>query len=204
MSKLLYVCLSAVTVVALTACGSTPTKVVEGPECTFPNSNRMEAAPGWICDEPVAGYAVTAVGAAQKSKAGIAFMKQMATADARVQLAQNVRIQVANMIKQYAETTGAAGQETVDQVNSSVTKQITNESLSGTRILKSTTGPDGTLYVLVGLDEESAQKITEAAIKTSMNNDRAAWQQFRAQKGQEELAAEIAKQKGEFEQQKSE
>ena len=204
MSKLFYVCLSAFALIGLTACGSAPTKVAAAPECTFPNSVPKEAAPGWICDEPVPGIAVSAVGSAQKSQAGIAFMKQMATADARVQLAQTVRIQIANMIKQYAETTGAAGQETVDQVNSSVTKQITNESLVGTRILKSTTGPDGALYVLVGLDEESVQKITEAAINTSMNNDRAAWQQFRAQKGQEELAAEIAKQKGAFEQQKAE
>lgn len=202
--KFIYVSLSAVLLMGLSACGSTPAKVAAAPECTFPNSMPKEAAPGWVCDEPVPGIAVSAVGSAQKSQAGLAFMKQMASADARVQLAQSVRIQVANMIKQYAETTGAAGQETVDQVNSSVTKQITNESLSGTKILKSTTGPDGTLYVLVGLDEESAQKITETAIKTSMNNDRAAWQQFRAQKGQDELAAEIAKQKAAFEQQKSE
>jgi hypothetical protein len=122
-------------------------------------------------------------------------MKQMAAADARVQLAQMMRIQVTNMIKQYAETTGAANQATVDQVNSSVTKQITNESLVGTRLLRSITASDGTLYVLVGLDEASAQQITEVAIKTSLNNDRAVWQQFRAQKGQDELAADIAKQK---------
>jgi hypothetical protein len=122
-------------------------------------------------------------------------MKQMAAADARVQLAQMMRIQVTNMIKQYAETTGAANQATVDQVNSSVTKQITNESLVGTRLVRSIMASDGTLYVLVGLDEASVQKITEVAVKTSLNNDRAVWQQFRAQKGQDELAADIAKQK---------
>ena len=204
MNKFLSVSFSVVALLGLTACGSSPAKVSLGPECTFPNSDRKEAAPGWICDEPVEGISVSAVGSAQKSKAGHSMMKQMAAADARVQLAQNVRTQVSNMIKQYAETTGAADSETVDQVNTSVTKQITNETLSGTRILKSTTGPDGALYVLVGLDEESAQQITEAAIKTSMNNDKAAWQQFRAQKGQEELAAEISKQKVEFEKQKSE
>ncbi len=53
--------------------------------------------------------------------------------------------------------------------------------------------------MLVGLDEAAAQKVAETAIKTSMNNDQAAWQQFRAQKGQEELAAEISKQKVEAE-----
>jgi hypothetical protein len=55
----------------------------------------------------------------------------------------------------------------------------------------------------MGLDTAGAQQLTEAAIKTSMNNDQAAWQQFRAQKGQDELAADIAKQKVEFEKQRN-
>jgi len=196
MRNLFFVTFSTVTLMGLVGCGSAPAKVepvAAAVSCTFPNTK--EAAPGWVCDEPVAGAAVTAVGSAQKSQAGVAFMKQMAAADARVQLAQMMRIQVTNMIKQYAENTGAANQATVDQVNSSVTKQITNESLVGTRLLRSITASDGTLYVLVGLDEASAQQITEVAIKTSLNNDRAVWQQFRAQKGQDELAADIARQK---------
>jgi len=198
MRKFSYVLLSAV--VAVAGCGSAPTKV-EVAECVFPNSDKP--APGWVCDQPVEGMTVTAVGSAGKSDAGISFMKQMAATDARVQLAQNMRVQVQNMIKQYVETTGAASKETVDRVNTSVTKQITDQSLQGTKIVKSITGPDGTLYVLVGLDTAGAQQLTEAAIKTSMNNDQAAWQQFRAQKGQDELAADIAKQKVEFEKAKN-
>lgn len=182
---------------AVSGCGGTPAKetveVAPAPECVFPNSQK--AAPDWVCDMPVEGVAVSAVGVASKSAAGVGFMKQMAIADARVQLAQMVRTRVTNMIKQYAETTGAANQQTVDQVNTSVTKQITEETLVGTRLFRTITGPDGSMYALVGLDESSAQKITETALKTSMNNDRAAWQQFRAQKGQDELAADIAKQK---------
>ncbi|HLP98832.1 MAG TPA: LPP20 family lipoprotein [Sideroxyarcus sp.] len=197
MRNYLYLSFSAAALIGLAGCGSAPAKVepvaAAVPSCVFPNSK--DAAPGWVCDEPVDGASVTAVGAAPKSQAGIGFMKQMAAADGRVQLAQMMRVQVSNMIKQYAETTGAANQATIDQVNSSVTKQITSESLVGTRLFRSVTGPDGTLYVLVGLDEAGAQKLIEASVKSSMNSDRAAWQQFRAQKGQDELAAEIAKQK---------
>jgi hypothetical protein len=120
-------------------------------------------------------------------------MKQMAATSARVQLAQRMRVNVQNMIKQYAETTGAASAETVDMVNTSVTKQITDESLVGTKIIKTRSSPTGRLYVLIAMDPESVQKATEAAIRTSMNNDQALWQQFKAQKGQEELAADIAK-----------
>lgn len=135
------------------------------------------------------------MGSATKTDAGYDFMKQMAATAARVQLAQSMKVQVQNMIKQYAETTGAADKETVDRVNTSVTKQITDETLQGTRIFRSIQAPDGTMYVLVGLDEAIAQKLAEHAVKTSLNNDQAAWQQFRAKKGQDELAADISKQK---------
>lgn len=200
MRKFIYVLLSSAFAIGIAGCSSAPAKVEKVAECVFPNTR--EAAPGWVCDQPVEGMPVAAVGSAAKSDAGISFMKQMAATDARVQLAQNMKVQVQNMIKQYAETTGAGSKETVDRVNTSVTKQITDQSLAGTKIFRSITGPDGTLYVLVGLDEAGTQKLTESAIKTSMGNDQAAWQQFKAQKGQDELAAEIAKQKVDFEKQK--
>jgi len=199
MFKKLNVLLISAVVLGVAAC-STPAKPEKVAECVFPGSDK--AAPLWVCDAPVEGMAVGAVGSAAKSEAGIGFMKQMATTDARVQLAQSMKTQVQNMIKQYAETTGAGNKETVDKVNTSVSKQITDQTLQGTRVYRSIVGPDGTMYVLVGLDEVAQQKLTESALKSSMNSDQAAWQQFRAQKGQDELAAEIAKQKVDFEKQK--
>ena len=177
----------------LAGCGAEKKQKVA--DCVFPDAPGI-AAPGWVCDEPVAGVEVSAVGSAQKSGAGHDFMKQMASTSARVQLAQNMQVQVRNMIKQYTETTGAADSETVDKVMTSVTKQITNETLIGTKIYKTRTSPTGSLYVLVGMDEKSVQQATEKALKTSMKNERALWQQFKAQKSQDELAAEISKMEG--------
>lgn len=181
---------SAAMMSLLVACGGTK-KAEVVPDCVFPDAQEI-AAPGWICDEPVAGVTVSAVGSAQKSGAGHSFMKQMAATDARVQLAQNMKVEVRNMIKQYVEATGAGDQETVDKVNTSVTKQITSQTLVGTRIYKSRTSPKGTLYVLLGMDPNAVKVAAENALKTSMNNERALWQQFKAKKGQDELAAEIA------------
>ena len=59
--------------------------------------------------------------------------------------------------------------------------------------MKSCASPTGKLYVLLAMDPESVAKASEAALRTSMNNDKAIWQQFQAKKGQDELAAEIAK-----------
>ena len=188
--KLIFAAVGSSALLMLSACGGNVKQAV--PDCVFPDATGT-TAPGWICDEPVEGVAVSAVGTASKSAAGHSFMKNMAATDARVQLAQNMKVHVTNMVKQYVETTGAATSETVDKVNTSVTKQITDETLVGTRIYKSRVSPTGTLYVLLGLDDGAAAKASENALRTSMNNERALWQQFKAKKGQDELAAEIAK-----------
>ncbi len=174
----------------VTSCAKDNT-ITEITECVFPDAPDEEA-PFWVCDQPVDGLAVHAVGVAEKSAAGYSFMKNMAATDARVQLAQRMQVHVNNMVKQYAETTGAADTETVDKVNTSVTKQITEQSLLGTKIYKIANSPNGDLYVLLGMDENATAEATQKALRTSMRNDAALWQQFKAQQAQDELAASIA------------
>ena len=180
---------------SLVGCGSsTPAKEAAAPvpDCVFPNTN--VAAPGWICDEPVPGLAVSAVGVAEPTKAGIAFQKDIAAADARGQLAERMKVQVAKMVKKYLGTTGVGSEQTVDAAASSTLKTITSENLVSTRIYKTRTGPNGRLYVLVGMDPEAKAKTVQEAVSTSMKNDQALWQQFKAKQSFEEMAAEIAKQ----------
>ncbi len=182
------------TTLLLAACGKSTPPQSDAADCVFPDAPDV-AAPAWICDAPVEGVELSAVGFHQKSKAGNSFMKQMASTDARVQLAAIFKTQVQNMIKQYAETTGAADSETVDRVNTSVSKVITNETLIGSRIFRTRTSPTGGIYVLIGLDTANVQTAAKESIQTSMNNDQALWQQFKAKKAQDELAADIAKMK---------
>ena len=179
----------------LTGCLATPPAVkapvaAKAPDCAWPGTS--QAAPGWTCDEPVEGVEVSAIGIHEKSAAGLQFQKDQAAAAARVTLAQQMKVHVANMVKQYVETTGAGSSETVDKVNTSVSKLITNETLEGSRIFKSAVSPTGAMYVLVGFDEKVAARKTEQVLKTSMSNDKALWQQFKAKQGQDELAAAIA------------
>ncbi|MDP2787453.1 MAG: LPP20 family lipoprotein [Pseudomonadota bacterium] len=198
MNKKRVVLLSSLMAVALTGCfgGKSVLKPESKAvvECVFPDAPN-QAAPLWICDAPVEGVAVSAVGSHEKSAAGPSFMKDQAAAAARVNLAQQMKVHVTNMIKQYVETTGAAASETVDKVNTSVSKLITAETIVGSRVFRSTTSPNGSVYVLVGLDPSVTKEATEKVLKSSMNNDKALWQQFKAKKGQEELAEEIAKMK---------
>ncbi|TNC93216.1 LPP20 family lipoprotein [Thalassolituus sp.] len=161
-------------------------------DCVFADGSN-QPAPEWVCGAPVDGVDLTAVGYADKSAAGANFMKQMAATAARVELAQTMQVEVQNMIKQYTETTGAGDDETVDMVNTSVTKQITKQQLQGSKIYKQRPTPSGGMVVLVGLDADTVTQIAEQALKTSMNNEKALWQKFQAEKSFDELAEEIAK-----------
>ncbi|MDH5544949.1 MAG: LPP20 family lipoprotein [Gammaproteobacteria bacterium] len=191
--KLKQLVVLSVVGVALSACGGKNVKQ-EVADCVFPNTET--AAPGWICDEPVPGLDVQAVGISEKSGAGMSFMKDIAAADARGRLAEQVKVKVNKMVKNYMGTTGRGDSETVDAAASSTLKTISSENLVGSKVYKSRTGPNGRLFVLVGIDENAAKKIAETALKTSMNNEKALWQQFVAQKSHDEMAAEIAKEYG--------
>jgi hypothetical protein len=103
-------------------------------KCLFPKSKKH--APTWVCNAHIDGLTVAAVGSAAKSKAGLAFMEQMAVADARKRLAHDLHDS-----KQANTEENSTGSNKED------------ESVEHTKILKSTAGPHGSLYVLVGVDE---------------------------------------------------
>ena len=111
-------------------------------------------------------------------------MMAMAVTDARVQLTSQIKVQVAYLILQDAEKSGVGSREMVDKVTSSVSKHIVPSIVPSkeVKIYRRYHGPDGTLYVLVGLDKSELLKLTEAAVKASMKNDAALWQKFKAGK----------------------
>ena len=177
----------------IVACGGNKNvqPVAAVPDCVFPDTDI--AAPGWICDEPVPGLDVQAVGIAEKSRAGMSFMKDMAAADARGRLAEQTKVRIQKMVKKYLGTTGVGDSETVDAAASSTLKTVTSQELVGSKVFKTRTGPNGRLFVLLGLDASAAERIVQKAAKTSMKNDQAMWQQFVAKKSFDEMAADIAK-----------
>jgi predicted DNA-binding ribbon-helix-helix protein len=178
--------------VGLTACADnvkqapTPVPVAD---CVFPN---QQAAPGWICDEPIPGLEVQATGVSEKSAAGVAFMKNRAKADALANLAEQFRVKVSKMVKNYIGTTGMGSSEMIDAAASSTIKTISSQTLANAKTFKSRIGPEGRQYILVGLDEAKTRVAVEQAVKTSMRNEKALWQEFKAKQSHDEMAAGIA------------
>ena len=93
--------LSAIFITIITGCSSDPkkekTNVVA--DCVFPNTE--SSAPGWICGEPVDAVAVGALGVAEPSIGGVSFMIDIAVADGRARLAEQMQVQVSKMVKKY-------------------------------------------------------------------------------------------------------
>jgi len=176
----------------LSGCASSPQVATVVPDCTFPDAPEV-AAPNWICDAPVEGVEVSAVGSFRKTKAGVQFQKTQATANGRNQLAANMKVHVKQLVKNYTEVTGVGDDETVDTVSSDVSKQITKETLFGTKVFRTRVSPTGTMYVLVGMDSSGAAANSQAALMTSYKNKKAMWQRFMADKAHNELEDEIEK-----------
>lgn len=119
--------------------------------CRFPKTGAP--APGWICTARVRGLAIAAVGSSPRSGAGNAFMEQMAAADARVHLARKLGRVVQGRID---------GNHRLQAKEDKVLTSLANESLADTRIIRSIYSPDGTLYVLVGLDAAHAEQMIDS------------------------------------------
>jgi hypothetical protein len=150
-------------------------------------------APEWYCNPQVEG-GIAAVGEAKPNPGNDGNMQRnMAMSSARDALAQQIETRVKNMLDSWARTTGAGEAQTYESNFESVSRQVAQQTLRGSAQLKRWVAPDGTLILLVGITDQT--QISEN-IRTSLNNDEALYQQFSAQRAQENLQAEIDREFG--------
>ena len=174
LSKFKYL-FCALTLVTIASCGykEQSYRLPKIKSCNFPD-NPKEEAPLWVCNVNIEGYVITGVGSVRSSKAGIQFMTNQAATNARVVIAQELKTKVSNEIKNYIESKGLGDSETVINVSSSVASQITDSILVGSKILRTVSSSNGTLYVLAGLTKESYEatlkKAFSEAAKTEQQN----------------------------------
>ena len=196
MSRITNVVIVSIIALGLTACETSPSKP-NMPEasaydarCKFRESEKL--APEWVCKDVYPGLPVVGRGSYQKSKMGEQFMRDQAALKAREALVAAEKAYIESAVKSFMAGTGVGDADSADVAASTVSKQLAYGDVTGSRVVDSVWGPDGTLYVLVGLDAERAASIAKKAIKSSMNNDKALWQQFLAGKEQDKMAADIA------------
>ena len=189
MNRHLRICASVIAAAALVA-GCAKKAPEQPPQVQNPALQQEFAnAPNWVLNPQNAGKLV-AVGSAKVGPAGMQFAREEALAAARDELARMMSVRVKNMVKRFMQTTGVGDAQAIDHVSATVSKQVANQVLSGSRQKNLWISPSGELYVLVELDPELAKTTIANAIRTSMSKQ-ALWQQFQAKKAFDELQAEI-------------
>lgn len=145
-----------------------------------------KGAPNWVFTPDSEG-SFSAVGSATIGKAGFAFARNEAMADARDQLARRINVKVQNIAKNFVQVTGIGNDEVVDRVVSNASRQIANTDLAGSTMRTMWRSDNDELFVLVDLDPESVKAIAKEAVVSSYKNDSVLWQQFQAKEAFNEL-----------------
>lgn len=191
------------------ACSSTTNKTASDKlqvnlptlQCTFPDSPQ-QTAPNWVCDAPVDGLAVQAMGMNDNGAAGIGHQRKLAMVDAQTLLAAQLKNKTELAIESYSATKGQAGQMMIAK-KSSITQSLhVDRVLSGVRVYQSIMSKGKVYYTLVGMDEATLKANIKKVVKQSIKTNDTLWQPLivapKAQSAskqaasQEQLAAAIS------------
>lgn len=148
-----------------------------------------DGAPSWVLMGGAEG-GISAVGSAPLSAAGINHARTEALANARTEIARQMGLKVSNMVKNFVQTTGVGDQQTVDKVSSSITRQLTNQTVTGSKQVDAWVPKNSEckeIFVLVAVDANSFQKELKAQAISSFQNEQAIWQQIQAKNAMDEM-----------------
>ena len=154
--------------------------------CASKDSVDTKDMPDWFLNVPVAEDAYYASGMYKSQNPQMAITA--ATSQARDEIARQVNLQVSNAVKSYAQEAGVDGDSQVINFIETVSKQIADTTLSGSKVIEKHMSKDGTVYVLV-MYEKSALK--DSALSEFQRNESAAFAEFKASEAMKWLDNEL-------------
>ena len=188
MKKIILSVLMASAVI-FTGCGTEPkpTEVVSG-ECIVEGLE----APTWVCGNTPDGVSeqYSDVGIAPMSVAGLGFTRKEALANARGNLAHQIKVDIKDKVETFIQSTGIGANEVADKVSTQVSKQVTRMVLTGSSQKAFWQTPNN-IYVLVVTNKSEINSLVKDKVSTSFKNDDALWQQYKAKNAQEALEKEF-------------
>jgi hypothetical protein len=178
MKKSLRIAAAATLSVLVTACASGP-------------SGKSANYPSWVMVPSIEDGIAAA--ACVPASGNITTDRAQATSQGRVDLAQQINIQVRAMDKTYLDKVETNGKLTSGSTFSQVSRQLTEQSLTGSRVTKAAfANEDKEFCVLVTLGASSTKELFDQIIKQSAaplspKDEDILYQEFNAQKAQEEM-----------------
>ncbi len=173
--------------ILMVGCTSTPKieKLVSG-KCIIDG----DSAPEWVCGNIKLKDKYADVGSAKLTQAGYNFARTEAITNARAALSNQINVLVKAKTENFLRTTGIGKSETIDKVTTSITKQVSKNTLRGSAQEAMWKGKTE-LFVLVSVPKKSVIENTKNSLKTSFKNDNALWQEFKAKQSLDSLDKEF-------------
>ena len=198
MSKIFSsVILAGIVAFTIAGCSSkeavTPQEALKQDQANFQCKQENVLAPRWTCIPIIEDY-YAGVGVAEKSAAGMGFMRRVAMANARPNLAQQIQTQVKDKMELFTRATGNGNAETVDKVSTAVTKQVAKVDLKGSKAIDMWNAPSGAIYMLVTVPESTVNQEVKKAVNeasSSFKDNNALRQQFQSKQALENLDKEF-------------
>jgi hypothetical protein len=168
MKKAGFVVLAVLLAVLVLNCGSTPVSEAAAPELDIPD---------WYLNPPKAENAIFGTGSAKMTNQKLAM--QAAEARARTSLAFTLKANIQAMITVYAREAGNVNESSSLAFIESISQQLTDGILSGAKLYKRGIGKDGTVYVVVMLDNSVAAQIAAEQANSVLESDASQYAEFR-------------------------
>ncbi|RJE78097.1 hypothetical protein CWB96_18345 [Pseudoalteromonas citrea] len=155
--------------------------------------------PEWVLN-PVVENGIAAADCIKYS-GNISIDQKMAVANARLALAQQIETRIEGLDKTFANRTDVNDESSVGTTFSSVSKQLTKQTLNGSRIVKADVveiGGKDYFCALTTLSPELTKTlfkdlIKETKPKINAKDEQFLYQEFKAFKAEQDLDKEIAK-----------
>ena len=130
--------------------------------------NMLGNLPGWALSPYVEG-AESAVGMVKVGASGTGNARNKAIARARVELANQMEVKVQAMTKDYLNIVGLGDNEVVESAFSQVSKQVSRQTLTGSRQVDMFMTSGKELYVLVAVPQKVVKEAVVEAVEKSVN-----------------------------------
>ncbi|GLR69436.1 hypothetical protein [Agaribacter marinus] len=181
-------------VVGLTGCGATssPTasqQTLVVPDCVYPDAP-TQAAPLWVCDVPIEGFALTSVGYSEK-KPTLSMTTTSARTDAGVKMSEHFATSVSQLLTEYQKQMVTNDEEKILLDNDLVRESLTAITLFGAKTARSITSPSQGHYVVLAMDKATYEANAEKAFAALSNDNANMRRLFNDEKARERLMSLI-------------
>ncbi len=146
--------------------------------------------PDFVLNPPVATDAIYGVGYAKQSTMSLSI--KVAEANARADIANQIETTIQAAVTSYAQEAGVDDNTQTIKFAESITRQITDTTLSGAIVKSRVPVKDGGVWVLMVYSKDALKKSFEQVAKEFERNEDAAFAEFKADQALKKLDYQLA------------